>query len=124
MVRRHDPRFVKFCHPTVIAQGNLRVSLCLAVLIAMRRTVSIAEAKNDLPALVHEAEDHPVEIERRGKRVAVLLSAKAYDQLTGAGGDLWSAIRRFRKTHDVESLDLGGVFENVRNRSLGRDFEW
>jgi prevent-host-death family protein len=115
---------VKVLPPRVIVHGNLRVSPYLAILIAMRRTVSIAEAKNDLPALVHEAEDHPVVIERRGKRVAVLLSARAYDQLTGVGGDLWSAVRRFRKTHDVESLDLGGVFENVRNRSSGRDFEW
>ena len=92
--------------------------------MAMKRTVSIAQAKNDLPALVHEAEDHPVVIERRGKRVAVLLSASAYDRLTGAGGDLWSAVRRFRKMHEVESLDLGGVFEKTRDRSRGRDFEW
>ena len=96
----------------------------MAIFMAMKRTVSIAQAKNDLPALVHEAEDHPVMIERRGKPVAVLLSAKAYEQLTGSGGDLWSAIRRFRKTHNVESLDLGGVFENVRDRSRGRNFEW
>ena len=90
----------------------------------MRRTVSIAQAKNELPALVHEAEDHPIVIERRGKRVAVLLSAAAYDRLAGVGGSLWSAIRRFRSAHDVESLDLGGVFERVRDRSRGRDFEW
>jgi hypothetical protein len=47
----------------VIIHGNLRVGQ--AILIAMRRKVSIAEAKNNLPALVHEAEDHPVMIERR-----------------------------------------------------------
>jgi prevent-host-death family protein len=90
----------------------------------MKRSVSVAEAKNDLPALVHEAEDHPIVIERRGKRVAVLLSARAYDQLTGAGVDLWSAVQRFRKAHDVGSLDLGGVFDDVRDRSQGRGFEW
>jgi len=116
--------WARFCHPARDRPRRFARSPYLAILIAMRRTVSIAQAKNDLLVLVHAAEDHPVVIERRGKRVAVLLSARAYDQLTGAGGDLWSAIRRFRKTHDVDSLDLGGVFENVRNRSLGREFEW
>jgi tRNA(fMet)-specific endonuclease VapC len=33
--------------------------------------VSVAEAKNTLPALLHEAEAGPVEIVRRGKPVAV-----------------------------------------------------
>jgi PTS system cellobiose-specific IIB component len=90
----------------------------------MKRRVSVAEARADLPALVHEAEKRPVTIERRGKRVAVLLSAAEYDRLTGAGGDLWSAISRFRAAYDVSSLDLGGVFDELRDRSTGRDFEW
>ncbi|MEZ4224644.1 MAG: type II toxin-antitoxin system Phd/YefM family antitoxin [Polyangiaceae bacterium] len=90
----------------------------------MKRRVSIAEARADLPALVHEAEKRPVTIERRGKRVAVLLSAVEYDRLTGVGGDLWSAISHFRQSHDVASLDLGGVFDDVRDRSPGRGFKW
>ncbi|MBI3206027.1 MAG: type II toxin-antitoxin system Phd/YefM family antitoxin [Polyangiaceae bacterium] len=90
----------------------------------MKRNVSVAEAKADLPALVHEAEKRPVTIERRGKRVAVLLSAAEYDRLTGAGGDLWSAITRFRASHDVSALDLGRVFDELRDRSPGREFKW
>lgn len=90
----------------------------------MKRCVSVAEAKADLPALVHEAEERPVTIERRGKRVAVLLSAAEYDRLTGAGGDLWTAISRFRARHDVAALDLGGALDERRDRSPGRDFEW
>jgi prevent-host-death family protein len=90
----------------------------------MKRAVSIAQARNDLPALVHEAERHPIVIERRGKRVAVLLSAKTYDALTGAHGDLWSAVEAFRKSHDLATLDLDGVFDGVREPSVGRDFRW
>jgi prevent-host-death family protein len=90
----------------------------------MKRAVSIAQARNDLPALVHEAERHPIAIARRGKRVAVLLSAQAYDRLTGAQGDLWSAVKAFREAHDLASLDIGGAFDNTRDRSRGRDFRW
>lgn len=38
----------------------------------MKRSVSVAEAEADLPALVHEAEKRPVTIERRRKRVAIV----------------------------------------------------
>lgn len=46
------------------------------------RRVSVAEAKNNLPALIHEAESsrRPVEITRRGKTVAILVSSAAYEE--------------------------------------------
>lgn len=96
----------------------------MAILMAMKRAVSIAEAKNNLPALVHEAERHPVVIERRGKRVAVLVSAATYDRLAGGGGDFWAAVQKFRERHDLEKLDLGSAFDDVRDRAPGRDFRW
>jgi len=45
--------------------------------------ISIAEAKNALTRLIHEAEQGEiVHITRHGKPVAVLLSKEAYEQLT------------------------------------------
>jgi prevent-host-death family protein len=42
------------------------------------KRVSIAEAKQTLPALVHEAERHgEVELTRRGRTVAFIVSAEA-----------------------------------------------
>ncbi len=44
---------------------------------------SIADAKNKLSGLVHEAEQgHPVRLTRRGKPVAVLISTEQYERLS------------------------------------------
>lgn len=46
------------------------------------RNYSIAENKNSLPAIIHEAEKNdPVFIHRKGKTVAVLLSVDSYERL-------------------------------------------
>jgi prevent-host-death family protein len=52
----------------------------MAILMYMKR-VSVAEARNRLPALIHDAESEPVEIMRRGKPVAVLISREDFDRL-------------------------------------------
>ena len=49
----------------------------------MSDAYSIAEAKNNLSGLVHEAEQgHPVRLTRRGKPVAVLISTQQYERLS------------------------------------------
>ena len=49
----------------------------------MNDAYSIAEAKNNLSGLVHEAEQgHPVRLTRRGKSVAVLISTEQYERLS------------------------------------------
>jgi len=96
----------------------------MAILIAMKR-VSVADAKNTLPALLHEAEVEPVEITRRGKPVAVILSSAAYGRLRGKSEGLWAALDRFRETHDLEGLDAAAAFEGVRDPSpRGRPVRW
>jgi prevent-host-death family protein len=51
----------------------------------MGRKVSIAEARNHLTTLIHEVErGKKVELTRRGKRVAVLVSSDEYDRLRSA----------------------------------------
>jgi prevent-host-death family protein len=50
----------------------------------MNAAYSIAEAKNNLARLVHEAEQgHAVRLTRRGKPVAVLISTEQYERLSG-----------------------------------------
>lgn len=60
--------------------------------------ISIAEAKNCLPALIHQVETgEAVTITRRGKPVAVMMSVEAYERVQGTGGswmdrlDAWRA---------------------------------
>lgn len=90
----------------------------------MARQYSIAEARNHLPALVHAAEKgKAVELTRRGKPVAVLISADDYARLTH-GRDPWGALEAFRRRHDLASLDADSVFEGVRDQSRGRHVRW
>lgn len=85
---------------------------------------SIAEARRNLPSLVHAVErGSPVELTRRGRRVAVLLSAEKYSALTRKPGELWARLQRFRRNAALVDLDVDGIYRDVRDRSPGRDAE-
>jgi len=86
--------------------------------------VSIAEAKNHLPALVHDAEKQPIILSRRGRPVGVLLSHERYEALLGSGGDAWTRLQSWRQAHDVDSLELASAFDDVRDKTPGRAFRW
>ena len=91
----------------------------------MEKKFSIAEAKNRLPALVHEAEDNqPIYILRRGKSVAVLLSAKEYERLLAKGTrGFWASLAGFRENvlpHSDEPV-TDDDFRALRDRSPGRE---
>lgn len=71
----------------------------------MDRTCSIAEARNDLSGVVREAEaGRPVTLSRRGRPVAVLVSARQYERMAGQRPRLAEAIERFRADH-ADALD-------------------
>lgn len=85
---------------------------------------SIAQARDQLTQLVHQAEQGPVELTRRGKRVAVILSAEAYDRLLVPKSDFWTSLVKFRERL-VEAIDIDpdAVFKDVRDRSPGREVD-
>ncbi len=90
----------------------------------MSNSYSIAEAKNSLSRLVHDAESgEPVVLTRHGREVAVILSMDTYRARQGKGPDLWERIQEFRATHDLEALaiDPDEIFERHKDRSPGRD---
>jgi antitoxin Phd len=85
------------------------------------RQVSIATARSTLPALVHLAEEgQAVEITRRGRPVAVLLSTLAYRRLASQTGDLFEGIKAFRKRNDLRGLCLDAALADLRDTSPGR----
>src|SRR5258706_12606912 len=87
----------------------------------MPKQYSIADAKNQLPSLVHRVEQGgAIELTRRGKPVAVLVSSDEYRRLAGNSGDFWSSLQRFRQRADLASLDLVGALAEVRDRSPAR----
>jgi prevent-host-death family protein len=87
---------------------------------------SIAEARHNLAALVHDLDkkEH-IELTRRGEPVAVLLSMRAYRRLTAPKANFWDAYQGFRQSVALPELNIQPeVFENVRDTSAGREFNW
>ena len=88
----------------------------------MPEQYSISSARNRLPKLVHEVESgSAVELTRRGKPVAMLLSIEEYRRMRAGKPDFWEALSRFRKETDLEELGADEVWADVRDRSAGRD---
>lgn len=89
----------------------------------MSKRYSIAEARHNLAAIVHELEEQPViELTRRGEAVAVLLSLESYRRLLPAGAGFWSAYTSFRDAFGSDLLAAGAdTFGDVRDRSPGRE---
>jgi len=92
----------------------------------MEKQVPIAEAKNKLTVMIREVEAGPaIQLTRRGKPVAVLLSTREYHSLCRRKRDLGDAIDRFRKDLEAEQIaitedDLAGL----RDRSPGRPVDF
>ena len=88
---------------------------------------SIAQARDLFAQLVHQVEDgDTVEVTRRGKRVAIILSAEEYERLRQPKQGFGEAVLAWRKKYAVEDwddgIDVDEVF-NVRDKSLGREVE-
>jgi|GEM_PF-279436 len=121
----------------------------------MTKRYSIAEARDSFARVVHETEvNGPVELTRRGERVAVLLSAEEFDRLhteqhqpapLGLGDPAWTngstpatgercqperpsfgeALQKWRDSIDWETTEItGDEFDNIRDSSPGRDFHF
>ncbi len=93
----------------------------------MQKSYSIAEAKGHLSRLVHQAEEGPpVELTRRGRPVAVVLSIRDYERLNVPRMDSWDAVEKMRRTHELDELEIdpGEVFTVEKDPSPGREFSW
>jgi len=90
--------------------------------------VSIAEAKNTLTHLIHEAErGEAIHITRHGKPVAVLLSEETYAQLKSREQrtDFWQAIQAWRAQASFDWPELTPEeVDSWRDRSPGRAYSW
>ncbi len=90
----------------------------------MRKQYPISSARDQLPRLIHSVEaGPPVELTRRGRPVAVLVSVDEFDRLSRKKPDLWESIQRFRAETDLEALDIEDVYTGIRDRSPGREPE-
>jgi prevent-host-death family protein len=89
---------------------------------AVRKSYSIAEARNSLPGIIRDVErGRPVEISRRGTPVAVILSLPEFHRIQAARPAFSAAYGAWRKTVNLRELGVGPeYFDALRDRSLGR----
>ncbi|MBK6315100.1 MAG: type II toxin-antitoxin system Phd/YefM family antitoxin [Blastocatellia bacterium] len=91
----------------------------------MAHTYSIAEARDNLAKIVRESESGPVELTRRGRPVAVLVSLDEFERLQGRGENFWQRLVAFRRLADMERFGIDeNVFDGVRDRDAGRKAPW
>ena len=85
----------------------------------MTKRYSISDARSNLPGLVHDVERGlAVELTRRGKPVAVLLSIDEDHRLRDRKSGFWDALQEWRSTVDWDELgDIDQVFRDVRDYS-------
>src|SRR4051794_39993326 len=88
----------------------------------MPQRYSIADARSNLPSIVDEAEaGHAIELTRRGKPVAVIMSLREVERLRGTRSQFSAAYRGFLESHSLRDVGLEpDFFESSRDHELGR----
>ena len=86
---------------------------------------SIAKAKNSLSRIVHEAEEgETIHLTRRGKLVAVLLSAKEFQKMKEKQSSPADALQHFLGDKKHKDIDIDtSVFAGLRVENSGRDIQ-
>ncbi len=92
----------------------------------MTKQYSIAEAKDHFASVVRQAEaGTAVEVTRRGKSVAVILSAEEFERLNPEAPSFRALYSRWRERVQREGWGFAeDAFKNVRDKSPGRRFSW
>lgn len=88
----------------------------------MAHRYSVAEARAHLPSIIEQAEaGEAVELTRRGRPVAVVLSREEFERLRSERPSFGDAYRAFRKMHVLDEVGLEQDFAaSARDRSPGR----
>ena len=83
---------------------------------------SIAEARSNLPTIVDRAEaGQAVELTRRGKPVAAVVSLRELERLRGERASFRDAYRRFLKAYPLREVGLTPTeIASTRDRGKGR----
>jgi prevent-host-death family protein len=87
----------------------------------MSKTYSIAEARSRLSEIVNRAEaGKATELTRRGKKVAVVVSAQDFERFSGKQPTFSELFDRFRKRFPLEDVYGEPFTTGVRDKSPGR----
>jgi prevent-host-death family protein len=87
----------------------------------MTKRYSIAEARTSLAAIVDKAEaGSNVELTRRGRAVAVVISLREFERLRGGRRPFAKAFRTFLEKYRPSDLGMDADFPPARDRDAGR----
>jgi prevent-host-death family protein len=91
-------------------------------IIFMPKSYSIAKARAKLADIVDEVEaGSEVELTRRGKKVAVVMSAARYARLRGERVAFMAAFDTFRASHDLAEAGIDPSWaRGLRQKDVGR----
>lgn len=93
----------------------------------MTMTYSITEARNQFATLIRNAEEkkQPVQVTRRGRPVAVILSTEAYARLVAnqPQHNFWAAYQEWRQKWDASDLDIDPevIWGDIREHAPAQD---
>ncbi len=87
---------------------------------------SMTQASQHLPDILNFVEQgHSVEVTRRGKSVAIVVSMTEYQSLREQSqGDFWQALQAFRHQGTDDFTEWHEALADVRENSQGRDMVW
>lgn len=91
----------------------------------MPKSYTVANARARLAEIVDEVEaGNEIELTRRGKKVAIVMSAARYARLRGDRVAFMTAYETFREDHDLREVGVDPAWAaELRDRSAGRDVE-
>lgn len=92
-------------------------------IMRMPRTYSIAEARSNLPTIVDQAEAGlEIELTRRGKPVAVVVSFWRFERLQAGRPRFSEVYKKFLKQHSLREVGLeDDFFASAREKGAGRE---
>ncbi|MFC4311463.1 type II toxin-antitoxin system Phd/YefM family antitoxin [Steroidobacter flavus] len=92
----------------------------------MIKSYAIAEARANLPTLIDEVEaGAAIELTRRGKGVAIMISVNEYQRLRSKRPTFQDAYQRLLKKHSLGEVGLEQDFaRRLRDRSPGRKVDF
>ena len=88
----------------------------------MGKSYSVADARAHLPDILDEVEaGKEIELTRRGRAVAIVISPEKYEALRGDQSNFGEAYRAFIGRHALDEVGLEpDSFDSTRDRTPGR----
>ncbi len=92
----------------------------------MQTAYSVADARDQFAALIHqvEASKKPIQVTRRGEPVAIILSQAEYKRLLAhqPKQDFWQAYLEYQEQWQDIQMDIADdIWEGVRDRTPPRE---